>query len=52
MRTDSETRKDVEDELRWDPDMDAEIARDATETLRMNSPIRRSSSRSRRRRGG
>jgi osmotically-inducible protein OsmY len=23
MRTDSETRKDVEDELRWDPDIDA-----------------------------
>jgi len=36
MRTDSETRKDVEDvddELRWDPDIDAEIARDAAEKL-------------------
>jgi osmotically-inducible protein OsmY len=38
MRTDSETRKDVEDELRWDPDIDAEIARDAAETLRNELP--------------
>jgi osmotically-inducible protein OsmY len=38
MRTDSETRKDVEDELRWDPDIDAEIARDAAETLRSELP--------------
>jgi osmotically-inducible protein OsmY len=38
MRTDSETRKDVEDELRWDPDIDAEIARDAAEKLQNELP--------------
>jgi osmotically-inducible protein OsmY len=38
MRTDSETRKDVEDELRWDRDIDAEIARDAAEKLRNELP--------------